>query len=196
MLLASKSHPLEADRTNTFSCAAIHTSVAGKTLLNSLLIHPRRLLISLSDVSMLKLRSLCFAVILASAFLQPTPLAAAAHDSGLPAVDPAGTDGRGHRIQQIKQVTRWIVVTSIAPPNDVIRRLAALPDWRVVVVADQKTPQNWHCCNVTFLGIDEQADLGYEIVKHIPFNNYGYAATAAARNEQQQQRALSSSIQQ
>jgi hypothetical protein len=55
----------------------------------------------------------------------------------------------------------WIVVTSINPPTPTIHKLAALPGWRVVVIGDTKTPNNWAWPNVTYLDIAAQRALGF-----------------------------------
>ena len=39
--------------------------------------------------------------------------------------------------------SRWIVITSVAPPTDDVIYMASLPGWRVLVVGDEKTPVNW-----------------------------------------------------
>lgn len=57
-------------------------------------------------------------------------------------------------------------------------QLAALDGWKVVMVADKKTPVDWTHHNVVFLSVEEQQRLPYHITKHLPWNNYGYAWTA------------------
>ena len=68
--------------------------------------------------------------------------------------------------------TKWIVVTSILPPTPAIVRLAALPDWRVVVVGDRKTPAPWEHPHCVCLSVDHQADLGYRITHLLPEGSY------------------------
>ena len=38
---------------------------------------------------------------------------------------------------------KWIVLTSINAPTKDVKRLAAITGWKVVVVGDKKTPQDW-----------------------------------------------------
>ena len=38
---------------------------------------------------------------------------------------------------------KWIVVTSVAPPTDQVKKLSKIEGWKLVVVADTKTPSNW-----------------------------------------------------
>ena len=41
-------------------------------------------------------------------------------------------------------MTQWLILTSIQPPTPAVKRFAALSDWQVLVVGDQKTPPGWH----------------------------------------------------
>ena len=56
---------------------------------------------------------------------------------------------------------KWIVVTTINPPTDAVKRLATLPGWRTVVVGDSKTPKDWAWPNVTYLSVSDQEALGF-----------------------------------
>ncbi|CAB4040242.1 probable glycosyltransferase STELLO1, partial [Paramuricea clavata] len=38
---------------------------------------------------------------------------------------------------------KWIVVTSVAPPTDQVKKLSKIKGWKLIVVADTKTPANW-----------------------------------------------------
>ena len=38
---------------------------------------------------------------------------------------------------------RWIVLTSVNAPTNDVKKLAAIEGWKVVVVGDNKTPQDW-----------------------------------------------------
>jgi hypothetical protein len=67
---------------------------------------------------------------------------------------------------------RWVVVTTINAPTDAIKKLAALPDWRVVVVGDTKTPANWAWPNVTYLSVADQLSLGFSTTQLIKTRAY------------------------
>ncbi|KAF8056744.1 STL1 [Scenedesmus sp. PABB004] len=88
---------------------------------------------------------------------------------GAPSRPPAVSDHHDSRAPAV----RWVVMTTISHPMDAVRKLAALDGWRVVVVADKKTPADWTHPNVTFLSVEQQRWLGYKILSHIPWNNYG-----------------------
>jgi hypothetical protein len=68
--------------------------------------------------------------------------------------------------------THWIVVTTINYPSQALKKLAALKDWHLVVVADKKTPLDWSLPNCEFLSVEKQAQLGYRIVSLLPWNHY------------------------
>ena len=65
------------------------------------------------------------------------------------------------------------VITTINYPTDTIKLLASAQDWKVLVVADRKTPADWTLENVTILTVDKQRDLAYSIMDLLPFDHYG-----------------------
>lgn len=67
---------------------------------------------------------------------------------------------------------KWIVVTTINYPTKALKQLANLEGWHLVVVADKKTPLDWHLDNCTFLSVQKQESLGFEITKLLPWNHY------------------------
>ncbi len=72
----------------------------------------------------------------------------------------------------IQRHDKWIVVTTIQYPTSAVQKLAHLPGWRLVVVADKKTPSDWHLDNCVFLSVEDQQKLPYRIIKHLPWNHY------------------------
>ena len=71
-----------------------------------------------------------------------------------------------------QQHPNWVVITTINPPTQTVRTLAAAPGWRVVVVADNKTPKDWALENVDLLDVEMQRSLGYSIAALLPHNHY------------------------
>ncbi len=67
---------------------------------------------------------------------------------------------------------KWIVVTTINYPTATLKKLARLREWRLVVVADKKTPSNWHLDNCDFLSVEVQEQLPYKIIPLLPWNHY------------------------
>ena len=43
---------------------------------------------------------------------------------------------------------------------------------QLLVVADRKTPTDWHLDGAEFLSVDEQTGLGYQLKDHIYYNTY------------------------
>jgi hypothetical protein len=67
---------------------------------------------------------------------------------------------------------KWIVLTTIQYPTEALKKLAIQPGWRIVVVADKKTPSDWLLANCDFLSVERQQELGYEILQYLPWNHY------------------------
>ena len=65
-----------------------------------------------------------------------------------------------------------VVITSIFPPGEAVRRFAALPDWPLVVVADRKTPPDWQLTGARFLSVQEQRRLSFRIAAALPWDHY------------------------
>ena len=38
---------------------------------------------------------------------------------------------------------KWIVITSINPPTEDVKKLAKISGWKVVMVGDTKSPKDW-----------------------------------------------------
>lgn len=68
--------------------------------------------------------------------------------------------------------SKWIVVTTINYPTKALQQFVAQSDWRVVVVADKKTPADWNLPNCEFLSVEKQQNLGYQILPYLPWNHY------------------------
>jgi len=66
----------------------------------------------------------------------------------------------------------WIVVTTIQPPTEPLKKLAAIPGWRLVVVGDKKTPTDWHLDGCDYLSPEKQLELGFELAHLLPWNHY------------------------
>ncbi|PIC25293.1 hypothetical protein B9Z55_018279 [Caenorhabditis nigoni] len=87
-------------------------------------------------------------------------------------------ENRGERPRNFQPVTelrngnKWIVVTSTNYPTDDVKRLATIPDWNLVVVADTKTPKDWNLDNVHFLSVDYQKNLSFSLISSLPHESY------------------------
>ncbi|MGE5107175.1 MAG: STELLO glycosyltransferase family protein [Sphingobacteriales bacterium] len=72
----------------------------------------------------------------------------------------------------MENVNSYIIITSIFPPTEAIGKFGALPDYKLVVVADKKTPVEWYSPNVKLLSVKEQTDSVYAISSLLPYNHY------------------------
>ena len=70
--------------------------------------------------------------------------------------------------------SHWIVLTTINYPTESVKKLARLEGWRMVVVADHKTPVDWQLASVDFLSVEKQAQLPYKLAidGRLPFRSY------------------------
>lgn len=70
-------------------------------------------------------------------------------------------------------VTKWpVVITTIFPPNKVIRAYTKLGH-QVIVVGDKKTPTPWESKNSIYLSVADQKKQFPNLAEVIPWNHYG-----------------------
>lgn len=65
-----------------------------------------------------------------------------------------------------------IVITSINPPTNQVKAWAKLSDYNVVVVGDNKSPDNYNCEGVHFLNIEDQKRRYPDLARVLPENHY------------------------
>jgi hypothetical protein len=66
----------------------------------------------------------------------------------------------------------FLIITSIFPPTEAVKKFAEIPGWSVVVVGDKKSPKDWSHPSVTFLSPDDQENLNFKVSKLLPWNHY------------------------
>jgi len=77
-----------------------------------------------------------------------------------------------------------IVITTINPPTEAVRKISATcQDWTFLVVGDKKTPADWQYAGVQYLSAADQMGMG-RFAAECPFNHYarknvGYLWAAA-----------------
>lgn len=67
---------------------------------------------------------------------------------------------------------KTIVITSIFNPTEAVKRFSKMQDYKLIVVGDKKTPEDWYCENVEYLSINQQEELKSSLVKVLPYNHY------------------------
>ncbi len=75
--------------------------------------------------------------------------------------------------------SKWVVMTTTSQATETAKALAAVPGWKLVVVADKNTPKDWALdgalAGVDFLDLDRQQALGYSILPLLPDNHLACA---------------------
>lgn len=69
-------------------------------------------------------------------------------------------------------MNKFIVITSIFPPTEAVKKFAAIDGWQLIVVGDKKTDSKWHCKNVIYLSPEDQMKFPKKVVKQLPWNSY------------------------
>ncbi|ETN71086.1 hypothetical protein NECAME_14350 [Necator americanus] len=64
-------------------------------------------------------------------------------------------------------ITKTGIITSAT-------RLANINGWKLLVVANRKTPRNWSYKNVHFLSMDDQLRMGYRITSNLSDKFYAH----------------------
>lgn len=69
-------------------------------------------------------------------------------------------------------MNRYIIITTINPKSEGIARFERMDGWNIVVVGDKKSQPIESSGNLTFLSVDEQRELRYDLVDVCPHNHY------------------------
>ena len=67
---------------------------------------------------------------------------------------------------------RWIVISVSNYPSDSIRKLVKTKGWQVLAVGNSRTPKNWELKGAIFLSLEDQANLGFRVLDHLPYDSY------------------------
>ena len=67
---------------------------------------------------------------------------------------------------------KFIVITSIFPPTEAVKRFSELEDYSLVVVGDLKSPEEYELPEAKFLSVNLQKKLGFRLSDLLPFNHY------------------------
>jgi hypothetical protein len=78
-------------------------------------------------------------------------------------------ESSGHVAKQTRSTPRaWAVFSSSGSITPIMKQLAGMDGWRVVVVAESPSAKTWVWPNVTHLTVKQQNSLGYAILQHLP----------------------------
>ena len=67
---------------------------------------------------------------------------------------------------------KHIVITSINEPTEGVLLFSKMKDYKLIVIGDNKSPENWFCENVEYYSSTNQLKLNFELVKILPYNHY------------------------
>ncbi|KAK9128726.1 hypothetical protein Syun_017523 [Stephania yunnanensis] len=67
---------------------------------------------------------------------------------------------------------RWIVVSVSNYPTESLRNLVKIKGWQVLAIGNSRTPSDWSLKGVIFLSLEQQANLGFRVVDHLPYDSY------------------------
>jgi hypothetical protein len=68
---------------------------------------------------------------------------------------------------------RFIIMTTINSPGKTVQGLVEMcSDWKILVVGDKKTPNNWYFNGVNFIPYEQQLLIESEFVRLCPSNHY------------------------
>jgi len=67
---------------------------------------------------------------------------------------------------------RFIVITTINEKSEAVKKFSKFKGWEVILVGDKKSHKIKNKNNITFLSVEDQRKLGFEIFKHCPYNSY------------------------
>lgn len=67
---------------------------------------------------------------------------------------------------------KYIIITTIAHPTEAVKKFSKLDNYKLIVVADKKTPTNWKLENCHYISMDEQDKSSLSIISELPYNHY------------------------
>lgn len=67
-------------------------------------------------------------------------------------------------------MNKYIIITSIFEPTAPVKEFAKVEGFKVIVVGDKKSPDNYEVDNVEFISVKKE--LGFKIEAKLPFNHY------------------------
>jgi hypothetical protein len=87
-----------------------------------------------------------------------------------------GVSDRKEEAEESARYDKWVVITSIQSPTSDVKKMCAFAaqalDVNMVVVADTKTPTDWHAEGCFFLSVEAQKHLGFKTADILPYKNY------------------------
>ena len=70
-------------------------------------------------------------------------------------------------------INKCVIITTINPPTEAIKKFMQFPDYDVIIVGDKKTPDSYKDEDCIFLDVKTQKELFPVLSELIPYNHYG-----------------------
>ncbi|XVF56150.1 hypothetical protein PTKIN_Ptkin06aG0094000 [Pterospermum kingtungense] len=67
---------------------------------------------------------------------------------------------------------QWVVVSVSTYPSDALKKMVKIKGWQVLAIGNSRTPRDWSLKGAIFLSLDMQANLGFRVVDHLPYDSY------------------------
>ena len=67
---------------------------------------------------------------------------------------------------------QWVVVSVSSYPSDALKKMVKIKGWQVLAIGNSRTPRDWSLKGAIFLSLDMQANLGFRVVDHLPYDSY------------------------
>ncbi|CAN8286950.1 unnamed protein product [Cochlearia groenlandica] len=67
---------------------------------------------------------------------------------------------------------KWIVVSVTKYPTEELKGLVKIRGWQVLAIGNSITPKDWSLKGTIFLSLDAQAELGYRVLDHLPYDSF------------------------
>jgi len=67
---------------------------------------------------------------------------------------------------------KFIIITSIFQPTEAIEKFSKFSDWKIIVVGDKKTSENWGFPGVTYISPEGQSEVSSIFSGLLPWNSY------------------------
>lgn len=66
----------------------------------------------------------------------------------------------------------WIIVSVSNYPTESLRKLVKIKGWQLLAIGNSKTPSDWTLKGAIFLSLEQQANLGFRVVEHLPYDSF------------------------
>ncbi|XP_010508659.1 PREDICTED: probable glycosyltransferase STELLO1 isoform X2 [Camelina sativa] len=67
---------------------------------------------------------------------------------------------------------KWIVVSVTKYPTEELKSLVKIRGWQVLAIGNSVTPKDWSLKGSIFLSLDAQAELGFRVLDHLPYDSF------------------------